>query len=616
MTTTLPRRLALALTAVLALTSALVALTAAPAAADSGTMTFDGRGWGHGRGMSQYGAQGYATKFGWTNNQILDHYYGGTRFGTVAQAAVRPIDPGYVRSRIVAMDGQNVIVVGIGATSTFSVSGATAAIPPTDKSIQLRRSGSAWEVWSGPTCNGTYTRRDTASSGTVTVGRSSGADQLFLCRPDGTNVFYPGSLRGWTDGSSARTVTITTAEEYLRGVVPNESPASWDQDALMAQAVAARSYLLAGDTRHLPYADTCDTTLCQVYRGHFEQKPGQAKQATTHPNTDLAIQNTQHEVRLTSSNRIARTEFSSTSGGWTAGGTFPAVEDKGDVISPRHTWTTTVSIAPLEVAYGDGGKLKAIEVTKRNGLGADGGRVLEARLVFTNGTTRTVSGDTVRSRLGLFSDWFTPRCGTEGVYIDATYELFLGRGASPGEIEGWCPAVRAGARDQLTSALSVSDEWAGVQIEGLYRKILGREADASGRSYWLERVRNGYRIEDIASFFYGGDEYFTRSGRTNGGFVERLYRDLLGRPADTSGRDYWVGKLDRGELTRSAVASNFYASIESRTSRVEQLYRQILGRSADTSGRNYWAEQLKTLGDVKLAAYLAASQEYFNRVTR
>lgn len=611
-----PRRLGLALVVVLGLALTMVVTTPAPASAADRTMTFDGRGWGHGRGMSQYGAQGYATKFGWTNNQILDHYYGGTRFGTVSQAAAQSIDPNYVRSRIIAMDGQNVIVMGIGAGSTFSVNGATATIPPTDKSIQLRRSGSQWEVWSGATCNGSYTRRDTASSGTVTVGRSSGADQLYLCRPDGTKVFYPGSLRGWTDGSNARTVTITTAEEYLRGVVPNESPASWDQDALMAQAVAARSYLLAGDTRHQPYADTCDTTLCQVYKGHFEQKPGGSKQATTHPNTDLAIQNTKNEIRLTSSNRIARTEFSSTSGGWTAGGTFPAVEDKGDVVSPLHTWTRTVSVEPLERAYGSGGQLKSMEVTKRNGLGADGGRVLEVRLAFTNGVSRTVSGNAVRASLGLLSDWFTPRCGSEAVYIDAAYELFLRRGATPTDIDRWCGTVRVGGRDQLTSALSVSDEWAGVQINGLYRKILGRDADASGRSYWLGRVRDGLRIEDIAAYFYGGDEYFGRAGSTNRGYVDRLYRDLLGRNADAPGRDYWVSRLDRGALGRDAVAANFYASVESRTSRVDSLYRQILGRPADTGGRSYWVDQLATLGDVKLAAYLAASSEFYLRATR
>ena len=69
-------------------------------------------------------------------------------------------------------------------------------------------------------------------------------------------------------------------------------------------------------------------------------------------------------------------------------------------------------------------------------------------------------------------------------------------------------------------------------------------------------------------------------------------------------------------MTRSEVAANFYFSIESRKSRVRSLYRTILDRLPDSAGEAYWAEQLKTIGDGKLGAFLAASQEYYNRALR
>src|SRR5207245_1941171 len=82
---------------------------------------------------------------------------------------------------------------------------------------------------------------------------------------------------------------------------------------------------------------------------------------------------------------IARTEFSSSTGGWSAGGTFPAVRDDGDSVSPYHDWTVTVPAASVAAAYGVG-TLTEMTVLTRNGLGADGGRVLSIRIAGTAAT--------------------------------------------------------------------------------------------------------------------------------------------------------------------------------------------------------------------------------------
>lgn len=638
------RRLRAALGAVWCLT--VVPLTALPAAAEdteaeavdapeadghaatATTMTFDGRGWGHGRGLSQYGAQGYATldRFGWSSDQILDHFYGGTHAGPASSAVSIPVDPDAVRIRLMAQDAAPTVVAIDEGTLGLNADPGTGVTDPGDlTAVRLTRTDAGTlKVERADTCSGPWTAvgdgDGTTDAETITVGRDSGTDKLQLCRADGVVVWYPGMLRATVVDDVQRTVNITSIEQQLRSVVPRESPASWDAAALEAQAVAARSYALAGDSRHrssdgATYADTCDTIRCQVYWGHAIREPGGERRPTTDPRTDAAISATSGEVRLTGDDRVARTEFSSTSGGWTAGGTFPAVRDEGDVISPLHTWTRTVAVTGLEEAYGEGGRLVEIEVLRRNGLGADGGRVLDARLHFSNGITRDVSGHTVRSRIRLLSDWFTPKCPDQTPYLNAVYQLFVDRSASGAEIEEWCGTVRSGDRLSLTRQLSVSDEWAGVQIEELYEKILDRPAEGDGRAFWLSQVENGLLIEEIAAEFYGSGEYFWRAGSTHARYVDSLYLDLLGRRADGDGRDFWIKVLDAGARTRAGVAEEFYASIESRRDRVRGLYNRILDRPPETAGRDYWADVLPQLGDVALAAHLGASEEFHATAT-
>src|SRR3954447_20367764 len=67
-------------------TATLLLLAAAPAEAAKTTFTVHGAGFGHGVGMSQYGALGYA-QHGWTAAQILGHYYTGTSLGTTDPTA-------------------------------------------------------------------------------------------------------------------------------------------------------------------------------------------------------------------------------------------------------------------------------------------------------------------------------------------------------------------------------------------------------------------------------------------------------------------------------------------------------------------------------------------------
>ena len=203
-----------------------------------------------------------------------------------------------------------------------------------------------------------------------------------------------------------------------------------------------------------------------------------------------------------------------------------------------------------------------------------------------------------------------------GRYVDAVHRLFLGRAASRSDVDRWSPAVAGGDRGRLTSALAVSNEWAGSRVAELYRTILGREPDAGGQRSWVSAIARGMRLEDVAAGFYGSQERFNSSGRSHRGYVEGLYRDILGRPAEGAGLSDWVGRLDRGTMGRSQVAAGFYGSLESRTTRVRALYDEVLGRAPDAAGQAHWVRQLSTMGDVVLASTLASSEEFWLRSTR
>lgn len=198
----------------------------------------------------------------------------------------------------------------------------------------------------------------------------------------------------------------------------------------------------------------------------------------------------------------------------------------------------------------------------------------------------------------------------------AAHQVFLGRNPSTAVRTSWTSALLGGAsRGPLIRGLSTSNEWLGREIEDLYRKALGRASDASGKAYWRQRVIDGLPLSAVGANFYSSQEFYLRSGSTPRGFVTALYREIIHREPDTSGFDYWVGVTSRG-TDRFIVADSFYRSIESRRDRVRGLYRTLLGRNPDAGGWAYWADQLQSADDVRLAEFLASSDEFYRRAQR
>ena len=386
----------------LAISGAAVGVPAGPAAAVAGdhsrqaAITIRGHGYGHGHGMSQYGAQGAALQ-GKSYRQIIDFYYPGTSWSRLK---------GRIRVHITADTTSEVIVSPTaGLTVRDRDTGATYLLPTKAriKRWRLGLVGSTTVIEKLTDEWKRYNPRGESEGALSGVGEFSADEAITLWLPNGSTQRYRGILRAAPPHEGARTLDTVNAlsmDSYLQGVVPYEMPASWHREAVRAQAVAARTYATwSRDQNRSGHYQICDTTSCQVYRGVNGEDP----------RSNAAVLATTREM-LTYEGEAAFTQFSSSSGGWTAKGSTPYLRAKKDPYdgwsgNSMHSWSTSVSANSLERRYPRLGDLKEIRVTDRTGDGAWGGRV--NRLVLRGSRNNVaMTGDDFRWVAGLRSSWF------------------------------------------------------------------------------------------------------------------------------------------------------------------------------------------------------------------
>jgi stage II sporulation protein D len=350
-------------------------LAATPARAED-QLTIRGAGFGHGVGMSQYGAQGFALN-GSSYRDILAHYYTGTL-----------VEPSGA--------GKTVRVLLQGQRGQGSFTGATKAagrrLNPA-RTYRVRRGPAGTVELLSPTG-----RRMKRVAAPLVV---SGRDSVVL---KGTKIWgkkntaYRGTLEFRPGYLGVQAVNAVSLDDYVRGVVGGEVPTNWHPEALKAQAVAARTYAVTTSKAGNGFEQYPDTRS-QVYGGIAEE-------AAT---VDAAVAATAGEL-VTYQGQPAVTYFFSTSGGKTEDventplGNAPvpwlkSVDDPYDDISPRHKWTVKLTYKQATKKLGNlvKGSFRGVKVTKRG----KSGRVVTAEVVGADGRTAT-TGAVLRARLGLF----------------------------------------------------------------------------------------------------------------------------------------------------------------------------------------------------------------------
>ena len=380
------RVLARTLVALAALVSA-VTLVAAPHAArssgrqfvapnGSGTLfLFRGHGWGHGVGMGQWGAQGYALQ-GYTYDQILAAYYPGTALGTTTATTIRVLLADAKKTLTISSTQPLTVEDGAGVTHTLPA-GKTALTPK----LALAVDGGSKQSLTPPL---TFSP---AAGSTLTLGRA-----------------YRGQILVDVVNGKLRAIDVLPLEQYLYGVVPAEMPSAWLSAALEAQAVAARSYALAsrrGGGSFDVYADG----RSQAYLGVSAETPAATE----------AVDETAAQVLLYG-NQVADTLFSSSTGGWTQSAAdafgppgrpyLVSLKDPFDSISPYHNWgPVPVTGKTLGSALGVSGR--AVDATLAHNASKRVKTVTVVSLSRAKQVAKSVAGGTAQSALGLRSTWFS-----------------------------------------------------------------------------------------------------------------------------------------------------------------------------------------------------------------
>jgi stage II sporulation protein D len=237
------------------------------------------------------------------------------------------------------------------------------------------------------------------------VGRS------LTLEPNGGNLVtwgdtnYRGALRLTAKGNNFQIINVVDLESYLRGVVAAEMPGSWSLEALKAQAVAARTYVLYSMKPTNTY-DICATTDCQKYSGVAKE----------HPSSDQAVFETAGQV-LTYGGAFAKTYFHSDSGGVLAspqevwGGVVDYLPAHNDVAydTPHRNWERTLepsTISNMLAAYGkDVGTVSSMQIISNTASG----RVWEMTFAGSSGSV-TIAGTSLTKMLrdmGLKSTRFS-----------------------------------------------------------------------------------------------------------------------------------------------------------------------------------------------------------------
>ena len=405
---------------VLPLLAALVlsALGPAVALADGGPIitpidptaetTFFGRGWGHGVGMSQYGARGRALA-GQTSAEILAHYYAGTTLGTKdPKSQVRVL----VLTGFAATATKSAILYG--RRGKWTMDGST-KIFPADAKLRLWPTAAGSTYWNLRITSSTGTLLKKATvHGLVTIRPAASATRLQVASRTSSFDLYRGVLRIYLT-TKVQVVDELGLDAYLRGVVPAEMPATWPVEALKAQAIAARSYAARRLRPGVSTFDVYDDTRSQVYVGALGEKTP----------TNAAITATSGLV-LMSGSSIANTLFHSTGGGATEdnenvfvsptgaivagavsylrGSLDRAADGKAyDAASPYATWKTMAYTGDeLSAIFAHDprtnvGGLTGLDLTDRG----VSGRLIRVTLIGALGS-KTVSGNVFRE---VFNTW-------------------------------------------------------------------------------------------------------------------------------------------------------------------------------------------------------------------
>lgn len=393
------------------------------------TFTINGAGWGHGVGMSQYGAYGMA-QAGSSAAAILAHYYTGSK---VAYDAVDPDTTISVQVLGPPSDKKTSVTVGV-----------------VDGGWRLRNDQDGGTTVASGTSDGTITFAVSGTSVKATVGGKTYSDTTMRVHWDGTTYYNPsktttttyatvaGAQGQYRHGRLVVTVIdgylnvvndLRLEDEYMYGIA--EMPSSWGKGggdaALQAQAIAARAYAeiqIAAGKRSSCGCHLVDDARDQNFTGWKKENEGASatygKEWVAAVNATLDKTTGQGKVLEDSAGKLLRAYYFSSSGGSTLNSEdvwvsalpyLRSVDDhwsqSASVGNPYASWKVTWTQASAATFFG----LKDVVAISVGTYTGGGLKSLTA--TSSTGATATVSGksDAMRIKLGVRSPWVSSITG-------------------------------------------------------------------------------------------------------------------------------------------------------------------------------------------------------------
>jgi SpoIID/LytB domain protein len=477
-----------------------------------GDLTFEGSGWGHGVGLSQYGARAMADG-GASSPEILDHYFPGT--------ALRHLDTLSAGNEVLTIEAP--LWVGLlqnrsEVTFVIEEGSANLCLDDTGECVALAVAEEKWRF--GPDGYGECAfSRQTGDGGYILFEPSGSCSASVNPVSATTSIRVPLKARSYRRGALRIRESLNTGrlhltvqlgiEEYLRGI--QELPDFWPGSALEAQAIVSRTMAVrqlldigSADEFDRLRSDLC---ACHIMDSDPQQEYGGLTAEVGHPFWQGRVGGTAGQV-LTWNNQVISAKFTSSTGGRTessqaAGdGYLPYLVSVADDASssspadnPFSTWTATAGGTQLGSVFGFTW-LSNASVASRYESGSVATVVLDG-IITGQRAELTVTGAGVRDALGLRSSYFD-------IEVTPTFGDVLPGHPFGGEILGLNElGITSGCTVEL---FCPSGEVTRAEMAAFLVRALNLELEDSGDPF----------TDDDGSFFEAEIETLYASGITTG----------------------------------------------------------------------------------------------------
>ena len=123
----------------------------------------------------------------------------------------------------------------------------------------------------------------------------------------------------------------------------------------------------------------------------------------------------------------------------------------------------------------------------------------------------------------------------------------------------------------LDGDLALDTEGVAGEAYRIYKAAFNRQPDAQGLGFWIEQMDNGVSLVEASEGFLTSQEFQQLYGvdTSDRQFIDLLYENVLQRPADQSGYDFWISAMNEG-VSRAQVLADFSESAENQAN-VEPL---------------------------------------------